>query len=170
MAVHRNDRRGASFSVDTDDLKALVRDLRRAGPAASRGMRRAVKASAEIVAVEARSRASEHSQSIPPTIKANAYLSATTRSLATVTAGRGVPLAALYELGNKGKNVNSTTFKHPVFERDSSGKLQPTDKWATQPRYPFLLPAAEAKGAEVTVELERVAKLATDIIAIKKDL
>lgn len=169
MAVNKLDKMSSGVRVDSDDLKLLIKDLKAAGPAASRGLRTAVKASGEIVATEARQLASAHSQSIPPTIKARAYLSSTKRSLATVTAGRGVPLAALYELGNKGASPSATDFRHPVFERSSAtGKLQQTDNWVSQARFPFLLPAAERTGAAVEAQLVAVAEMASKIIAIKR--
>lgn len=167
MAVHRNDRISSTFDVDTTELKALIRDLNRAGPAASRGMRTAIKAAAEIVAVEARSIASQHSASIPPTIKARTYLSGTRTSTASVTAGKGVALAALYELGNKGRSPDAPTFRHPVFEGSSTG-LHQTAEWTDQARYPFLLPAAVRKGPEVERAIEKVADLAADIVAIRR--
>jgi hypothetical protein len=166
MAVHRDDRLSSSFNVDTSDLKGLIKDLKRAGPAATRGMRTAIKASAEIVAVEARAIASEHSKSIPPTVKARTYLSGTRTSTASVTAGRGVPLAALYEVGNKGSSPTDPEFRHPVFARGTSGKLQQTSDWVGEKRYPFLLPAAVHKGAEVQKEVEKIAGMAADIVAV----
>lgn len=168
MAVHRNDRIGSSFGVDTSDLKAFIKDLKRASPAAARGIRTVVKGAAEIVAAEARADVSQHSTSIPPTIKARTYLSGSKTSAASVTAGKGVPLAALYEVGNKGQGPDSPTFRHPVFERGASGALQQTSAWTDQARYPFLLPAAERKAPEVTAALETVVKTVTDILEIGK--
>lgn len=169
MAVHKLDRQYAGVRVDTSEVKQLIRDLKRAAPAARSGIRRAVKESAAIVAEEARHIAGEHSRSIPPTIKASAYLSGSRGALATVTAGKGVPLAALYELGNRGRgrNPDSPTFRHPVFERSAEGKLQPTDQWVDQARYPFLKPAADRKAAEVQLAAEAVAKAVADIVAIR---
>ena len=158
MAVHKNDRLTSSFGVDTSDLKAFIKDLKRASPAAARGIRTVVKGAAEIVAAEARADVSQHSQSIPPTIKARTYLSASRRSTATVTAGKGVPLAALYELGNKGSKQSGSTFRHPVFARGVSGALEQTEDWVDQARWPFLLPAAERKAPEVEAALQTVAK------------
>lgn len=168
MAVHRNDRITSTFGVDTRELKEFISDLKRAEPAAARGIRTVVKGAAEIVAVEARSQVSQHSQSIPPTIKARTYLSGRKGSTATVTAGRGVPLAALYELGNKGKPSNAPTFRHPVFERGASGRLEQTDDWVDQPRYPFLKPAAEKKAPEVEAALEATADTIAGIIAVRR--
>jgi hypothetical protein len=168
LAVHKNDRIASGFRVDTSDLKSLIKDLKAASPAAAKGLRSVVKDAAEIIAVEARSIAAEHSTSIPPTIKARTYLSGGKTSAATVTAGKGVSLAALYELGNKGKPSTAATFRHPVFERGASGRLQQTDDWVDQARYPFLKPAADNKGAAVQVALEKVADTVTDIIAVRK--
>lgn len=167
MAVHKNDRQSFGFQVDASGLQGFIHDLKKASPVAARGLRATVKAAAEIVAAEARKNASAHSQSIPPTIKASTYLSGSKQSAATVTAGRGVPLAALYELGNKGKPESAATFRHPVFARGASGKLEQTEDWVDQARYPFLLPAAEATGAEVEAALETVADMVTDILARK---
>ena len=166
MAVEKITR---GFAVNTDDVKALIKDLKAAGPAASRGLRTTIKSAAEIVAVEARSNASQHSQSIPPTIKARTYLSATKASAATITAGKGVPLAALYELGNVGGRDDSKTFRHPVFERNAdTGKLEQTDAWVEQARYPYLQPALDKTAPEVEAALKAVADVASDIIAVRR--
>jgi hypothetical protein len=168
-SVHKNDRLSTGVGIDVSDIQSLVRDLRRSSKAAATEMRATITGLAEIVAVEARSIAGEHSQSIPPTIKARSYLSGGRRSTSSVTAGKGVPLAALYELGNKGKSEDSPNFRHPVYERSASGQLQQTDDWVDQARFPFLKPAAQRKDAEVRAAADRLANVVAEIIEIGAD-
>lgn len=141
--------------VNTDELKAFIRDLRASAPAAAKGLRENLRAGGEIVAVEARKIAEQHSQSIPPTIRSNVY-----GAVVSVKGGnRSTPLAALYELGNKGSNKKPGTFSHPVFGRRDVA-------WPDQPRYPFLVPALEKAGPAMEAELEKTISTITDILTL----
>lgn len=123
---------GNHFAIDTRDMKDLTKALRKAAPELVTDMRKDVRKAGVIVAEEAKRKAGEHSKSIPPTIKVRA-----SGATVAVTAGKGVPLAGLYELGNKGGNPASETFKHPIFGEWVTGE-------GYQKRYPFLALAAEA--------------------------
>lgn len=125
------------FGIDTRDMKAFTRALRKASPAVARDMRRHLREAGELVAGEARKRAEEHSQSIASTIKVRTAGA----TVAVVAGGPDAPLAALYEIGNKGGGSGST-FRHPVYGHND----QP---WVEQPRFPFLAPSAAEKSAEV---------------------
>jgi len=117
------------------------------------GLSKDLSAAGEIVAAEARKISSEHSQTIPPSIKVR-------RRVATVAVQAGnadVPLAVLYEKGNKGSNPSSTTFRHPVFGNKNN--------WVTENRYPFLRPAAEKTMPEVEALVLKELDAAIDEIA-----
>lgn len=149
-----------SGSVDTSDLKAFIRALRKASPTAARGMRTRMRAAGAIVATEAKAIASQHSDSIPPTIHTTVY-----GASVAVRAGKGVALAAIYELGNKGSGGRDDgSFRHPVFEQGDDGLLQETDAWVDQDRWAFLKPAAEAKGVELEAEIMKLADEVADVI------
>ncbi len=63
-----------------------------------------------------------------------------------VVAGReDLPLAGLWELGNKGSDANDSEFRHPVFGR---GDYEPQKKW------PFLRMALDQEQAAIFVEYE----------------
>jgi len=125
-----------SLGIDAEGLRTLAKDLRTAKAAESRILRDALKAGAEIVAVDARSRASWSSR-IPSTIKANG----STAGRAWVTAGGpGAPHATFWEA------TTGSGHRHPVFgRRDRSGWTW-TDK--PGPR-PFMVPALQAKADQV---------------------
>lgn len=128
MAVSRL---SSPMGVDTRQFHAFVSACRKAAPMVSKGLSKDLSAAGEIVAAEARSISGQHSQTIPPTIKVR-------RRVATVAVQAGsqdVPLAILYEKGNKGSGSNSRTFRHPVFGNSRN--------WVEEPRYPFLRPAAD---------------------------
>ena len=59
----------------------------------------------------------------------------------------GVPIAKLYEVGNKGRGGGST-FRHPVFGN--------RENWVDQPRYPFLAAAGKAKQVQAGLEIRKV--------------
>lgn len=145
------ERIGGGVGVDTRDLRAFVRATKKASPTAARGLRLMLRGAGEVVAEEARHIASQHSASIPPTIKARTYL-----ATVSVSAGKDVPLAALYELGNRGGNQDSPTFRHPVYGN--------RNVFVEQQRYPFLRPAAQAKEAELQEAVMKVADAVADVL------
>lgn len=101
----------------------------------------------EVVASEARVIASEHSRSIPPTIAVRVRVG----TVSVVAGGGDLALAGLYELGNRsqGKRDTRPTFRHPLFGNKS--------RWYTQPRYPFLRPAARRTAPELEAKIMKVA-------------
>ena len=136
---------GNEGGIDTTELKAFIRALRRASPIGARGLRLELKAAGEIVAVKARQIASQHSTKIPATIKTSVR-----GATVSVVAGKGDPLAAIYELGNKGSKASETgTFKHPTFGNKNA--------WVEQPRWAFLRPAVDEAMPEVEVAVMKVA-------------
>jgi len=127
---------GVSIVCDTKALSRLAADLRLAAPAAWKGARVALKAAGQIVADDAKSRASFSSR-IPGSIKVR------------VTSGGNVKVVAGGEqaedaapLENHGR---SGTFRHPVFGGDT---------WVDQPSRPFLAPALAAHEGEVAEAIE----------------
>jgi len=127
------------MAVDTSELKNLAKYLRQSQRKANKDFRRGLRAAGELIAVEARARASEHSTTIPATIK-------TRVAGATVSVQAGsntVPIAALFEEGNTGgkSGKKSGTFRHPVFGRND-------DPWVSQPMHPYLVEAGAAKNRE----------------------
>ena len=145
-----------TFGVDSSGLRRFLADLRKASKVAAVGYRVQLIAAGEIVATEARAIASEHSEKIPPSIKTQVR-----GATIAVVAGQGVPLAALYEVGNAGRGSRSvwqastTTFKHPVHGH--------RDRWVTQTGYPALKPAADKMMPEV---MAAVGKVADDVQAV----
>lgn len=119
-----------SISVDTSDFKNFARDLRAADPALAASLRKKLKEAGDIVAVDARARAS-FSKQIAPTIRTSVRVTSVSVS------ARGV-LADLMELGNKGGSVGA--FRHPVFGNKNV--------WVSQSMHPYLQPAVDAKGDE----------------------
>jgi hypothetical protein len=183
MAVERV---SGSTVIDTSQLKAFVRATRQASKVAAAGTRRSLVEIGEIVAVEARHIADEHSTSIGPTIRPQvrgASVSVVAGGPASGAAGRQLArelfeapygsrssgnrrrslqrqadgaLAVLYEKGNKGKSEDSPTFSHPVFGN--------RDAWVAQPRYPFLVPAAERMMPAVEAAVGKVADGVADTL------
>lgn len=141
--------------VNTAELKAFIKDLRATYPAAAKGLRENLRVGGEIVAVEARKIAGQHSRSIPPTIRTSVY-----GAVVAVKGGnKTTPLAALYELGNKGSRGQADTFRHPVFGRKDV-------PWQSQARYPFLLPALERAGPAMEAELEKTVETIVSILTL----
>ena len=128
--------------------------MRKSRPEVHREVRRAVKAAAELVAEDARRKAS-WSTRIPGTVKASVLGNGTA---ASVRAG-GAKAPHAKALENAGRDG---MFRHPVFPDQSKTRSEWT--WVSQQARPFLHPAlldrfpetVRAIGAAVTVAVDRV--------------
>lgn len=118
------------FTVDTRSLEELTIKLERAAIEAQLEVDRTLLTVGEEMAGVSREIAGEHSKSIPPSIKARPLRPG---AVEIIAGGPGVPLAELYEIGNKGGKRTSKTFRHPVFGHE--------DRFVEQPRYRFFAPA-----------------------------
>ncbi len=121
----------SAIQIDTSQLASLAKDLRKAAPAVSKSFNAGLKAAGDIVAEEARNRASFSSR-IPGSIKVRRA----GVKVKVVAGGPGAEDAAPYEHGGK-----PGTFRHPVFGQQNV--------WVDQQARPYLGPAAEAKENEV---------------------
>jgi hypothetical protein len=129
--------------VDLKEFRQLTRDLKSFKP--DKQLKKTLRVAGGLIAEDAKTNAEEYSQSIPPSVKVR--LRGT--SISVIAGGPGVPLAGLFELGNKGKGksqaaAQSGQFRHPVFG---------TDTWVEQDMHPFLLRAA-ARNARSIEHLE----------------
>ena len=139
------------FGVDTRDLTRLAVAMRNASVTTRKSWRVGMLSVGEVIATEARARASEFSTSIPPTIKVRV-----SRATVEVRAGtKEKPLARLFELGNTGHHQasieqpnRSGSFKHPVFGDESV--------WVSQAMHPFLYQAWLEKEQEARDDLAEV--------------
>lgn len=153
--------RTGGAGIDTRDFHDLAKALRKAAPQTNRALKRRLRRGGEIVAIEARSIASEHSTSIPPTIKVRT-LGAT---VAVIAGGSGVPIAALMELGNTGDAKSATAsrsgkFRHPVYGN--------REVWVDQPMHRYLAPAAELHMVEVEREVVGALEEAAQTIVFER--
>lgn len=136
--------------ADLSAYKQLAKDMRAAKDPLVKTLRVRLRAAGEIVAKDARSRAEGFSETIPPSIKVRT--SGVTVSV--VAGGNGVPLAGLFELGNKKASKTATTFRHPVYGN--------REVWRDQSMHPYLWPALQAHESEfeaaATEALDSVSK------------
>lgn len=158
MATRTRRLAGEGIGIDTRQFGAFVRASKKAAPLAHEAAREVLDGAGILVANRAKEIVGKHSSSIPPTIKV-------ARTGATVKVRAGdpdVPLAVLYEVGNK-KNPLSSTFRHPVFaDKDEDRKQW---KWVSQNRYPFLHPAARDELPKIEDALIRELDKAIDMLA-----
>ena len=145
--------------VDVSDFHAVALALKRSQITLRLQMARSLKVAGNLVAKDAKAIASQHSESIPPTIKTQVRGA----SVAVVAGGGDVHIAGLYELGNKegGKSHQASEtgyFRHPVFSRDV---------WVEQPRWAFLAPAGKKQkpktDAAILAACDEAAKVATTL-------
>ncbi|MGH2875000.1 MAG: hypothetical protein ACRDNS_02165 [Trebonia sp.] len=171
----------------SSDLRMFIASVREVGATAPATLRRELRSAASMVAAEARRISSEHSTTIPATIRTSVQPSrgraavlaggkGATHGLARrmFTAGYGTAraerayagmqreaagnvIAGLYEYGNKDRGPHATTFRHPTFGD--------REDWQEQPRYPFLQPAAQHKAAEWVAQTSAVVERWVRVIA-----
>lgn len=125
----------ARSAINASEFRKAARALRLAQPMLYAELGRSLKEAGNAVANDARVISGEHSESIPETIRVKRRGLA----VAVVAGGADVPIAGLYELGNKGGKSGST-FRHPVYGKDV---------WVDQPRFPFLAPAGRQNRAKI---------------------
>jgi hypothetical protein len=131
---------GTPIVADTRQLSKLARDLRKASPEAWKAYRVAVRAAAQIVAEDAKSRAS-FSHRIPGSIKVRVTSGGNVK---VVAGGDAAPDAAPIE--NKGKGF----VRHPTFGRTGPGD------WTSKNSHPaYLAPAFDAHKEAVMDAIER---------------
>ena len=127
---------GIPIVADTRALSRLARDLRKAAPEAALAARLRIRGAAEVVAEDARQRAS-FSKRIPATVKVRG----SGLSVKIIAGGDAAPDAAPLE--NQGRQGQ---FRHPVFGN--------RDRWVSQQARPFLAPALDAHREMVAREIE----------------
>lgn len=128
-----------------DPADVIAQDMRRLPNEARRTLRPAMRAGAESMAADARSRAA-WSTRIPPTIKVRTSFRVGREGVDLVAGGSAAPHARPYEGLSAG---GSGEFRHPVFA-DSQNFTRRAWTWVTSPTRPFLIPAAEAGEQETT--------------------
>ena len=129
-----------NLSIDATELKQFAKVIRAASPKAATHMRQKLREVGEMIAEDARTKAS-WSTRIPQSIKVR-----TAGVKVSIVAGdANAPHARPYEVGSK---RNRQEVRHPVF-----GNRQ---VWASNPTRPFLLPALRAREAEVQAAILKV--------------
>ena len=130
----------SEFSIDTSELRGLARSLRKVSPEVGKVLREELRATGELVAVEARAIASGVSSGVAATIRTRL-----SNTQVSVVAGIGeraghVGQARAFEhMGLPG------TFRHPVYGNRNA--------WVDQSAHPFLGPAFAHKADEVVPRL-----------------
>jgi hypothetical protein len=121
---------GDSFQIDTRNLEDFEHRLR---TAADRWVIEKDLLIAELtkdIAETAKGIAAQHSKSIPGTIRSHIEKP----GMGIIEAGNtSVPIAALYEMGNRKSKKSKETFRHPVFGNRNI--------WVEQSKHPYLRPA-----------------------------
>jgi hypothetical protein len=148
--------------VDTKELRALTKAFKGWKP--DKQLHKALRLAGEMIAADAKilaeagyaasykksvkdkgeKRSYKGSGKITPTIKVRV---AKTR-ISVVAGNAGVPLAGLWELGNKGRGKSRMAsrrgeFRHPVFGD--------RERWVNQPMHPFLMPAMKMNERKIEV-------------------
>lgn len=151
MARHTTTERTGK-AIDTRAYRDAAKALRQGAKHLNRELRKELRAAGEIMAVEARKVAGEHSETIPPTIKVRVAGA----TVSVQAGGAKAPIAGLFELGNKGRASRGKTFRHPVFN---------TGVWVEQPRHRFLEPAAEKTLPEAQERIMHALEETAEIVA-----
>lgn len=124
------------LDVDTRAFGRFARALKQTEPELAKGLRTALRAAGELVASDARERAS-YSRRIPGSIRVRT----TGLTVSVVAGGAKAPNAGPLEHGGR-----EGTFRHPVFGNRGV--------WVDQPGRPFLHPALYARRAVAVSAVE----------------
>lgn len=144
----------AEFVFDGTGIEEVIRGLHEAADRVEAETMRTVLEIGEELAETAKGIASEHSSSIPGTIRVVPI----PHGVAVRAGSASVPLAALYDLGNQGRGKRKIpTFNHPVYARG------PRKQWTwasrkygnAQKRYPFLAPARKLMRKQITARMDQ---------------
>jgi hypothetical protein len=144
-------------AVDTREYRNAAKALKKSAKLTSRELRKKLREGGEIMAIAARTIASEHSEKIPPTIKVRVAGA----TVSVQAGGAKAPIAGLFELGNQGRKGGGKTFRHPVFGN--------REQWVEQPMHPFLKPAAEITLPEAQRQIRKALKEAAKVITTDYD-
>lgn len=134
------------FRFEGEGLEELARDLKLAADAVRVEVDRTLVRIGEELKEAAKKIAERHSQNVADSIRMRAL-----PGMVVISAGSDqVPIAALWETGNKGTHdggrAQGVYFRHPVFGQDV---------WVSQRRYPFLRPALDADRLRITRLMEQ---------------
>lgn len=122
---------------EIDPAVVIARDMRKLTPETQKAVRPRLRQGGEIIASEARS-LSDWSSRIPGTVRVRTSFREDREKVSVIAGGSGAPHARPYE----GIATQGDTFRHPVYGN--------REVWVSQDKRPFIFPAAEAKGEEVT--------------------
>lgn len=123
--------------ADVDPAVVIARDMRKLPEETQKAVRPKLRAGGELVAADARVRAGWSSR-IPGTVRVRTSFREDREKVSVIAGGSGAPHARPYE----GIATQGDTFRHPVYGN--------REVWVAQDKRPFIFPAAEAKGEEVT--------------------
>lgn len=138
---------------DGHGLKELARDCERAARAVRREVDKTLLEIGAELMQAAKDLAAKHSATVAGTIKMKAL-----PGMVVVSAGSDqVPIAALWEMGNKGSKrdtarVAGVWFRHPVFADPAKGRGEWT--WVKQRRFPFLRPAYDLERTWIKKQMD----------------
>lgn len=123
-----------------DPTATIIADLRRLSRETRKEVRPKLKEAGEIIAADARSRASWSSR-IPRTVRVRVSFRAGGEGVTVAAGGARAPHARPYE------GTTQNPFRHPVYGN--------REVWVAQPARPFLNPAAAAKADEAGRAIEQ---------------
>ncbi|HTG23808.1 MAG TPA: hypothetical protein VK681_27490 [Reyranella sp.] len=145
--------------IDTRDFKAVAKALKKAQPLVRTQLLRNFKLVGGLVAKDAQAIVAEHSESIPPTVKARVR----GVGVSVVAGGGEVAIAGLFELGNTGNRKSASASSKGVFRHPVHGNLQ---NWVNQPMHPFLAPAGEKNRAKTDAAVLEALDAVTEVIVL----
>lgn len=130
-----------------EGFRPYLRGINKWDKTVRKELRTELRASGEMIASGSRLLAAAHSKSIPPTIKVRTGIQSERAEVQIRAGGGNVPIAGLFELGNKGggKSKAGATrkkFRHPLFGDKG--------KWYEQDMHPYIAPMVRLRQAAVT--------------------
>jgi hypothetical protein len=146
-----------------EGFSPVIRAIKKWEPEVRKQLRKELRGSGEMIAGGARLLAGAHSKTIPATIKTRTRIQSRKVEVEIRAGSADVPIAGLYELGNKGGSKSQASagrgqFRHPVFGDRG--------KWVNQDRYPYLAPIVKLRTAAVTQRVSAAVNQANEAVKL----
>ena len=146
-----------------EGFSPVIKAIKKWEPEVRKQLRKELRASGETIAAGSRLLAGAHSKTIPPTIKTRTRIQSRKVEVEIRAGSADVPIAGLFEFGNKGgsKSQASTgrgSFRHPVFGDRG--------KWVNQDMHPYIAPIVKLRIPTVTRRVSDAVNQANEAVKL----
>jgi hypothetical protein len=146
-----------------EGFSPVIRAIRKWEPEVRKQLRKELRASGQMIVAGSRLLAGAHSTTIPATIKVRTRIQSRKAEIEIRAGSAEVPIAGLFELGNKGGSKSQAAtgrgqFRHPLFGD--------REQWVNQDMHPFLAPVVKLRIPAVTLRVGAAIDQANEAVGL----